>query len=272
MYVSIEYIVVGLLLIMILIVVQTNIFNMTTHILAGFEQSESYQKASDILDVLLLSPGEPIDWWNHNKYPQTENINSIGLALAGEQEYILDIKKISRLNSGSSEYISPTLVRSLLGLRSYYDFSLKITPVFTVTITNTSGNYNIQVHDNHGAGLPNTNVTAFYIPSSIQSGVEYNYTSQITGIDGSCSLSFDYNSDYGVVVSVNHLGVKTISSKPENLKLRIVENQIYEAEYPLLSSLECETASYSSFTQAEIVYRYVTIDGVYYYVEFFLWE
>jgi len=260
------------MLIMILIVVQTNIFNMTTHILAGFEQTESYQKAADILDVLLLSPGEPIDWWDYNKYPYTDNVSAIGLALGVEEDYVLDIKKISRLDSSSTEYISPTIVRSLLGLRSYYDFSLKITPVFTVTITNTSGNYNIQVHDINGAGLPNSNVTAFYIPSSIQTGVEYNYTSQKTGVDGSCALSFDYNSDYGVVVSVNHLGVKLIASKPENLKLRIVGNQIFEAEYPLVSYFEFKTASYSSFTQTDIVYRYVTIDGVYYYVEFFLWE
>lgn len=272
MYVNIEYIVVGLFLILILIVVQTNVFNVTTHILAGFEQTESHQKAVDILDILMLSPGEPSDWWNYNKYPDTENISSIGLALGGVEDYVLDIRKISRFDSSSPGYLSPTTVRSLLGLRSYYDFSLKITPVFTVTIANVSGNYDIQVHDINGAGLPNSNVTAFYIPSSIETGVEYNYTSRITGIDGSCALSFDYNSDYGVVVCVDHLGVKTIVSQPENLKLRIVGNQIFEAEYPLISYLECETASYSSLTQTEIVYRYITIEGVYYYVEFVLWE
>jgi len=272
MYVNVEYIVVGLMIILILMVVQTNILNVTTHILAGFEQSASYQKVAKILDVFLLSSGEPADWWDYTKYPDPKNISSFGLALDGEEEYVLDIRKLWRLDPSSGGYVSPTLVRSLLGLRSYYDFSLKITPVFTVTITNTSGDYNIHVSDTTGVGLPNANVTAFYIPSSLQTGVDYNYTSQKTSIDGSCSISFDYNASHGIVLCVNHLGVTTLASKPENLNLRIVGNHVFETQYPLVSSLECETASYTASTHTGIVYRYVTIDGVYFYVEYSMWE
>ena len=272
MFVNVEYIVVGLMIILILVVVQTNILNVTTQILAGYEQSASYQKAAKIMDVLLLSPGEPANWWDSTKYPYLNNISSIGLALEGEEEYVLDIRKLSRLDPGSSGYLSPTHIRSLLGLRSYYDFSLRITPVFIVTITNTSGNYNIHITDTSGVGLPNSNITAFYVPSSLHTGVEYNYTSQKTGIDGRCNISFDYNASHGIVVCVDHLGAKTMASKPENLNLRIVGNHVFEVQYPLLSSLVCETASYTASAHTGIVYRYVTIDGVYYYVEYSLWE
>jgi hypothetical protein len=257
---------------LVLTVVQTNLFNLTTHVLTGLEQPESYQKAADIIDVLLLSPGSPPDWWDYTKYPNPENITSIGLALEGEADYVLDLRKLARLNSSSAEYLSPSFVRSLLGLRSYYDFSLKITPVFQVSIANASGEYTVQVSDINGAGVPNSNVTAFYIPSSIQTGIDYAFTSQRTGEDGSCVLTFAYDPEYGVIVNVNHIGVTVLASKPENLKLRVVGSHLFEAQYPLVTDLDYGTAFPGSATHTEIVHKYVQTDGVYYHVEFTLWE
>lgn len=272
-HVNLEYIAVGFMIFMILVVVQTNIFGVTTHIITGFEHSESYKKAANILDVLLLSPGVPSNWWDYETYPHPNNISYIGLALEGStEEYVLDIKKIQRLNPDSAGYIPPTSVRSLLGLRSYYDYSLRIMPIFNISISNVTGNFNIKVQDLNDLGLPNTNVTAFYVPSSIQAGVDYNSSSQLTEKDGSCNISFDYNPEFGIVVCVSHIGVKVLASKPENLFIRVLDDQVFEATYALISYLEYKTASRSLFTHTEIILRYVKIEGVSYYVEFMLWE
>jgi len=270
---SFEYILAGIMIFMILAVVGINIFNVTTHTLARLEQLKEYRKAADILDSLLLSPGYPPDWWNYSKYPNPENISFIGLALQGSVgAYVLDARKLNRLNSSSNGYIPPTKMRSLLGLRRSYDFSLRIMPVFNVSISNVTGTFNITVRDLNGVGLPNANVTAFYVPRSLEPGVDYNCSYAVTDKDGRCTVSFDYNPEYGIVVCVSKVGVKVIASKPENPRLRIIGERVFEADYPLISYLEYKTASISGFAQREVAFRYVTIDSASYYVEFTLWS
>lgn len=270
---SLEYILAGILIFLILMVTEISVFNMTVHTLAGMEQSEEYTKAAEILDSLLLSPGDPPDWWDYEKYPSPDNITSIGLALQGSVEaYVLDVRKLSRFDSGSSGYLSPVRVRSLLGLSRYYDFSLEITPIFNITISNVTGTYTIRVRDLNGLGVPNVNITAFYVPSSIAPGVDYPCTSNMTRGDGSCTVTFDYNPEYGIAVCARQAGVKVIASKPENLKLRIEGERVFTTTYSLIPYLSYETASGGGLLHGEVVSRYVKIEGVSYYVEFNLWS
>ena len=190
MHVSYEYILAGLIIILILTTSELTIFSLMTEKLTDIRQEGSYSTAEKIVDVLLLSPGYPFDWDSN----ASVDPDSLGLAFHNSLEaYILDPDKVNRLNENSSGYITPTKARELLGLRKDYHFSLQITPMLDVQIEyEGDGEYSFAIFNDKGYSAANVNVTAFYIPNSFVSGIDYTSKSNITMIDGTCILDFDY--------------------------------------------------------------------------------
>jgi len=269
LHVNYEYILAGIVLLLILWVTEMNIVTVMTHQLTKMEQETEYPAAGRILDMILLSPGYPSNWGNLSGDPLT-----LGFAVQNAlRAYALDISKVSRLKEESLGYISPGKARALMGLSEDYHFNLTIVPVFNIEIVNASSEgqirFNITVTDHRGFRVPNVNVTGFYIPSSWTGGTCPS-ESVITALDGSCILTFDPLPDRSLVVCATELNVKVVQTDPAGLSVRVEGGYVTKSDFPAIESVHYATGSVSSLN-FESAFRYAEIDGVTYYVKFDLW-
>lgn len=268
MHSSIEYFLAGLTVLLILIVATVNMFNVMAHTLTGVEQRLGLEKAEEILDMLLLSPGYPPNWGENSQEPEI-----FGLAVQNAfEKYVLDPKKINRIINGSDYYILPTRARTLLGLSSSDHFHLRIVPFFTVNITNNGdGNYTLRVLNYKGFPVPNANLTCYYLPIPYTQGMQYYSTSTITDKNGYCTVDFPYQENHTLLIYVSQLGIKSIASEQEGLMLKVESGHIINSDMPIFSSLDYSTASVPSWKR-ETVSLYVKIDDCTYYLQFTYWS
>ncbi len=272
MHVDYEYILAGLILLLILSVAEMNIFAVMTHQLTRMEQEAEYPAAERILDTILLSPGYPPNWGNQSADP-----TSLGLAVQNAlKAYVLDISKVIRLKEGYPNYISPGTARQLMGLSEDYHFNLTIIPVFNICINGSlaeQGEYSITMKDYKGFLVPNVNVTGYYVPNSLTGGGIYPSKSAMTGTDGRCVLTFDPLPNYSLVVCANQLEVKaiqTFTSLPD-WKIRVEGGCVMKSDFPIIQAIYYYTGRISGLAY-ESVFRYAEIEGITYYVKFDLWR
>jgi len=268
--VNYEYILAGLVLLLILSVSEMNIYSIMTHQLTKMEQETEYPVAARILDTILLSPGYPPNWCN-----QSEDPSSLGLAVHNSlRAYVLDIGKVSRLIEDHPNYIKPGKARQLLGLSEDYHFNLTIIPVFTISIVNASqeqpGKYAITITDSKGLGVANVNITGFYVPKSLMSGDVYPSESVTSGLNGTCILSFNPLPDRYLIVLANQLEVKAVQTEPPGLSFRVEGGYVLKSDYPVIQTVKYATGSVFALS-SETASGYVEIDGLTYYVRFDLW-
>jgi len=267
-----EYILAGIVLLLILSVSEMNIFAVMTHQLTQMEQETEYPAAERILDTILLSPGYPPNWGNQSADPI-----SLGLAVQNAlRAYVLDISKVIRLKEDSPNYISPGRARRLMGLSEDYHFNLTIIPIFTIDIVNASSmgqaKYVITIKDYRGFLVPNVNVTGFYVSNSLTGEEIYPSKSAITGTDGSCELIFNPSlPNRSLVVCANQLEVKAIQTDPPGLKVRVEGGCVMRSDFPVIPAIRYYTGRISGLV-SESVFRYAEIEGVTYYVKFDLWR
>ncbi|PDM26243.1 hypothetical protein CP083_04835 [Candidatus Bathyarchaeota archaeon B24-2] len=268
MQASIEYIIAGLTILSILVVAETNMLTLIVHTLTDVQQEVSYGKAEEILDTLLLSPGYPPDWGADSEVPEL-----MGLAVqSSTEEYILDPKKVLRLTEYSDHYIPPATTRSILGLDRGYQFSLRIIPFFIITINNQgNGTYTISVVNYRGVPASNVNVTGYYIPIPFRYNATYQIESAITGVDGTCTLTFDYTPNSTLLVCASQLGVESLAAEESNLNLKVKNGYVVESETPIIASVEYSTGALSQLKK-DVITKFVKIDGYTYYVDFILWR
>ncbi len=274
MHVNYEYILAGMILLLILSVSEMNIFSVMKFQLTKLEQESEYPDAERILNILLLSPGYPENWGNSSDYP-----SSLGLALQNSlKPYVLDMSKVIRLTEDVSGFISPVRARQLMGLSSEHYFSFTIMPVFSIEITNSSGAghmvYNVNVRDFKGFIVSNANVTGFYVPETLAGNATYPSVFAVTGPAGTCALDFEnltFTMGSFLVVSVNQLEVKVVQTYPSGERVLVEGGYVFESQYSLIQALNYATGSIFTPT-FESVSRYVEVEGVTYYVKFDLWR
>jgi len=268
LHVDYEYICAGIIILLILSVTEISMFNLMTQQLGRIEQEKGYTIAEKILDMILLSPGDPPNWGEYITDPIF-----LGLATQNSlKEYVLDASKVTRISEDSDYYISPGKARSLLGLSQNYQFSLKITPVFIIDINSEgNGNFILTLTNNKGSPITNVNITGYYIPKSFVPGTYYPSESKISGIDGKCTLNFEHIPNYVLVVCASQLEVKTVKTDPPNLNFRIEGDCVVESDVPVIQDIHYSTGSVFGLKK-ESVFRYVEIEDFTYYVEFNLWR
>lgn len=267
MHVNYEYIMAGIILLLIFSVTRANVMSVMTHRLSRMEQETEYLLAERLLDMILLSPGYPPDWGVRSEDPL-----AFGLASTNAlRDYVLDISKVYRLTENSPNHIPPSVARKLMGLSSRYNFNLTITSVFQIEIVNISSTYKIAVTNYRGFRIPNVNVTAFYVNRSPSISLpSYSQVSKLTNINGECTVTFDPKPNHVLLIYINHLEVKAAKSYPSGLKLRVEGECIVECDYPIIDSITYATGIRSS-AYIETASRYVEIDGTTYYVKLDVW-
>jgi len=256
-----------LMVLTILISTQIAISIMVTRQIVLLQKRAGYLQVDVILDSLLLSPGDPPDWGR--RWSGKPRI--LGLADSKtERLYVLDPYKVSRLRNDTINRITPTEARKLMGLREDYHFTLKIYPVFQVKITGNQS-FIVTVKTRFGRPIINANVTAYYIPRSFSYSANYLVRSNITGLNGQCSLEFEERENYVLLVKVEIFGLKVERTFPEGLNLKVIGGHIIKTDYSLINEI-CFSTGVITGMGGEHTSRLVEIDGSIYVAEFYLWR
>ncbi len=253
-------------MLLILTSTEATISTLMSQKLTQLEQEAPYTTADRILDILLLSPGDPLNWGSN----VSETPTYLGLAdQAALRAYVLDPRKIGRLYENSPGYIAPSEARALLGLRRSYHFSLRIRSVLRIEVAG-NGTFTLTVRDTKGFLVPNVRITAYYVPESLVPGIDYPHKSNITGIDGSCTVDFTFEQDRVLVVQAEQSGVRVLATYPSGYNFVVEGDRVFGSDTVLVSELEYSTGTVSGISK-ESVSRYVEIKGLTYLVEFDLW-
>jgi hypothetical protein len=144
--VTFEYILASLI---IFIMLGTSIYTVTTLTssqLALISEQQLTPVAQQMMDKILLTTGEPVDW-GYDIYVNYTNLQDFGIASStpGTTLYDVDPAKMQRLANDSSFvinnlYIPPTISGSMLGVydsgRYTYGFRLYIVPALNIAVTN----------------------------------------------------------------------------------------------------------------------------------------
>jgi len=267
-----EYILAGLMMFIMLAVMHTYMQNLIYDATASITQ-EDYNLAESLIDLILLSPGDPPNWGIID--PEI-----FGLATQETTEaYALDPLKVIRLDENCTEYqyITPGELRSLLGLTGDVNLVIRITPMFIVDAQPLGGaKYRVTITDHRGRPVPNVNITGFYVPESLGSSDEERFQAEnITGFDGSCILDFSVDSwplsNYVLVIQADLLGVKTMWTDPPYLRVRVEGGEVVQSEVPLINTINYTSGSFYGLN-TDYASRYVKIDGFTYYFELEIWR
>ena len=262
-----EYILAGFMMFVMLVALHSNLQTLISDTTALIMQ-EDYNMAESLIDMILLSPGNPPDW---------SSTNPVLFGLAAQETidtYVLDPKKVIRLDEGynGSSYISPGELRSLLGLTSDINLIIRISPIFPISIQpQGNGKYEIIVTNHKGVTIANVNVTGYYVPESLGSSSEWSQEQNITDIDGSCTLKFNQTDDYVLVVCADLVGVKTMQTYPPYLRVRVEGGQVIQSDVPLITNINYTSGSFFGLN-TDSAARYVEIDGFTYYFELEVWR
>ena len=269
MHASIEYISAGVIVFLILGFTGQYTANMVNDHISIIEKNAGVKKADNIIYTLLLSPGQPLDWGLSYEEPEL-----LGLAFENAVKlYQLDKYKVRRLSSNSSNYIPPGRIRDLLGLSAYYYISIRIYPIFNISVSVdvVKERVNLTLVNQWGIPVSNINITATYIDTPVENvsdsditsfmdlSLQAEYTFNVTNALGTCTLNCPGVSvDGSLLILANQLGVKSMTTWP-NLSQHIV------------GTIETSMGSVSGYN-AEVVYRNVEIEDMNYIVRFTLWS
>ncbi|MEM1508301.1 MAG: hypothetical protein QXY49_06070 [Thermofilaceae archaeon] len=222
MEVTLEYLAVGLLII-VLILVANQMIGASVGALEPVREEQLYTVAERVMDKILLTPGYPSDWGT-NIMVTSDTLQDFGIALQGTRSpYVVDPDKVMRL-ANLSTLPNPLLMNrsrfaELLGLSREYGFRFVMKPMIGIQITSTGVCYpvkpgvcypavfNVRVYNYYDIGLPNANVTGIYVIVKVVPGNNPNEgdlevknissISTLTDALGMCTLNFyNYLEDY----------------------------------------------------------------------------
>ena len=226
-------------------------------------------KCSDLLDNMLLSPGIPTNWGQTSNAPE-----GFGLQAVEFTQYHLSPLSLMRLRSSTgtpvyysmtgqtysnvtmgfgqsllvpyNEAIDYSTASRLLGINGSYGFSLTLTPIVNVSISQKQANPLILWINASGPGFPLANAKIDYSLITVETQGEgsyptYNIYSNSVSTDaaGSASASFsgiDGNSEcYALIASAHLSGLVGVG---------YYEHILYNENYviPFIGSTENKTA------------------------------
>jgi len=245
MHITLDYLVVGLIIIIVLAFSANSIFSLTSVNLQHVQEEQLNPLAERLLDKILLTPGEPLNWEDIYNYPDEEDITGFGLGYIKKQDqlmfidpYVLDLNKVSRMSIIDFQP-SPNRILKILGLtwdgeHPKYGFRLRIAPALNITITPTEyigqapAVFNISVKSYDGYPAANAKVKAIYlvmqmkkkgneeevIPWRSSTTLLANWRGECSSVDFKQFLNSISSSDveaYILLVYASYFGVKSFN-------------------------------------------------------------
>ena len=171
-----DYIFTTIILVTMITLTLGRIYGTTDTLISAVSQAELQAKAEEILNKILLTPGDPPDWGTDPEVTP-DNLKDFGLALAGGKPYELDMAKLLRLfDEGLPEISGFSLIPmekvfELLGIKGKYAFSIRILPALNITIdpiNEDEGVFRIKITSQDGTPVPNAEVYVTYLTGHIQ--------------------------------------------------------------------------------------------------------
>jgi hypothetical protein len=264
-----EYITSGVIIFLILGVSGQYASNMVFDRMNNVENNARIGKAEKIIDLLILSPGEPPNWGDAFGEPGT-----LGLSLENAVKINqLDEKKVRRLDLEDPNYIPPGRVRDLLGVRPNYYISIRIMPIFNITIQEVSQDiFSIKVYNQWSQPVSNVDITAAYSTSTVADLKEKHiasfldgtledavYTNGMTDSLGSCTVDFTASGPRPtLLVSARQISARSMTTWPTS-----TEN--------VIGTIESSMGTISGY-ETETVYRNVEIGELNYIIRFTMWR
>jgi hypothetical protein len=270
MNVSYEYILAGFVIILVLSTTQVYTTQLLARKIGDWEQAAGYDASESFLDMLILSPGEPSNWGDLPGNPQRLGLASINVF----EEYSLDPAKVERLTPNSSNYITPSTLRSLMGISSTTGLSLRIVPALNITIAyQAPGNYSVTVRDLKGLTVPNVNVTGYYFSAPFNPYLEPSTLKKITDTTGTAPLSYEPKANATLLVCVGQSDILSLSAYPKDvlLTLTVQGNHVVSSSRSTTMTVNATTGSLFGY-DTQVTSRYVKLEGYTYYMELMLWN
>jgi hypothetical protein len=274
---SLEYIAAGIIMCLILGVTGKYTTGIVYDKVNQVEKNQGLEKAGKLLDLILLTEGIPSDWDENTSEPDI-----LGFAFSNSiKMYQLDKEKVLRLSPVTPNYISSSKFKELMGLGSEYYISLKIYPLFNLTLSRKSmGLFETKVLNQWGTPMSNINITAAYIPNKIVEEI-----SEIE-LDSFLDFSLDAINDTRMTNSLG-LSELNLSGAEETGCILILAKQL-TCECLFMLNLDNMNISYGQSPNAvyiidstmgsvsgynvEVVCKNVKIDDFDYIARFTLWK
>ncbi|MEM2305940.1 MAG: hypothetical protein QXK51_11420 [Candidatus Methanomethylicia archaeon] len=249
MHVTLDYLVAGLVIIIILAFSANSIFSLTSVNLKHVEEEQLNPLTERLLDKILLTPGEPTYWGNIYDYEDEADITGFGLAYIKNNvinSYVIDPDKMSRMIHPVFQ-ISPERITNLLGLtwdggHPKYGFRLRIVPALNITIIPDESsyvkigndklytNFTITVRSYDGYPAANSKIKAMYLAAKYKEGgggqedcVDYSLIRSSTTADwkGEGNIKFSISSagfqgynkaSFILIVYASYSGIKSFNT------------------------------------------------------------
>ncbi|MEM0345686.1 MAG: hypothetical protein QW189_07220 [Thermofilaceae archaeon] len=179
MHAALEYLAVGLLLV-IVILAAGQMIEAPARTVETVKAEQLYTVAERLIDKILLTPGYPENWGADLLLDH--EVMDFGLALAGAKTpYIVDPDKVMRL-ANLTTYpnpvpISAERIAELLGIKGEYGFRLEMKPMIRIRVEALDVNdglpstFIVNVVNWQGIALPNARVTGIYVIVYVPVGV-----------------------------------------------------------------------------------------------------
>jgi hypothetical protein len=241
------------------------------------ESNQGLEKAGKILDIILLTEGEPSNW---DETPDDPEI--LGFAPSNTiKMYKLDKDKVRRLIPTTPGYISPVRVRELMGLSSKYYISIRIFPLLNVTLVRKSQeNFELQFINQWGTSVSNVNVTVAYMNDSLVEDLTEEDLESFLDLELAGIYDSELTNSLGIsrfeLTGATENGCILVYSEQITCRclflFNINSNNVSLTDSPhLIHSIDSSMGSVSGYN-AEVVNRNVRIDGFDYIVRFTLWS
>ena len=194
------------------------LFNQTIQTATIYQQNRATaNKASDLLDNILLNPGIPTNWGQND-----ENITGFGIQDPEFTQYKISPFSLMRLASttqtpvyypktgieynnitiGSKNFLlvsnnsalDYTTVSHLLGITNTYGFQLSFNPIVSVLITENQAANPLRFSiDVYGTGFPLINAQVNYCFIAVQTGPTYSVEYGVTSTDEKGVVVLEFN-------------------------------------------------------------------------------
>ena len=244
-----EYVFSGLVIVLMVTASLSTIFPIT---LAHLSQTNSLQlqgNARNILDKLLLTPGDPYDWGTDLSINSThsDGLRDFGLAgsLSFNTLYRLDPSKVERLINTSTIdnpfYIPPERVAEIMGIEKEFGFSLSLEPVLQISDHILNKTIVTRITTPETIPVANVNVTAVLIRLNSLNEGEFEIATSSTDWNGTAVLDFSSADNFqsvAYIILTDYYDIRTRTVGGSNVTEAVLIGNNIVVKYPDGTNLE----------------------------------
>lgn len=221
----------------------STIFPITLGHLAQTNSLQLQGSARNVLDKLLLTPGDPYNWGVDLSINSTDSngLRDFGLggSLSFNTLYRLGPSKVERLVNTSTidnpYYIPPDRIAQIMGIEKEFGFSLTLEPVLQISDRIVNKTIRIQVTTPETIPVPNVNVTSILIRLNAANEEEFETATSATDWNGTAILDFsgvDNFESVAYIILSDYYNIRTRAVGGSNVTEAVLIGNNIVVKYP----------------------------------------